>query len=160
METVALFTLACMHRKPVQEFETYTLRNKQCFRHVCKWVQSTCNCYSKNTLELHWLGIFQDKINKINKKIVTVFVTMHIGQGLNTRKAKENRKLGRQEWKGHTPFTVMHTQLAFTCSYSFQATGTVFNNTNFLLLWDNQLHPYFTVNKGSFKRMKRGQRTS
>lgn len=51
-----------------------------------------------------------------------MFVTMHIGQGLNTRKAKENRKLGRQEWKGHTPFTVMHTQLAFTCSYSFQAT--------------------------------------
>ena len=26
-----------------------------------------------------------------------MFVTMYIGQGLNTRKAKENRKLGRQE---------------------------------------------------------------
>ena len=48
----------------------------------------------------------------------------------------------------------MHTQLAFTCSYSFQATGTVFNDTNFLLLWDNQVHPYCIVNKGSFKGMK------
>lgn len=85
---------------------------------------------------------------------------MHIGQGLNTRKAKENRKLGRQEWKGGVSFTVMHTQLAFTCSYSFQATGTVFDETNFLLLWDNQVHPCCTVTKGSFKRMKRGQRPS